>query len=480
MNCKLIVENLEMFMLGELGTEPAAQLAAHLAACPGCRARATEYRLLVGQIKQAARPARPSQEFERALRRAVVARIAAQRRRWQLWRALQAVGSIAALLLGSTVAIWALYDIGRHDPDRTVGRTSARGSAEPAKATNAARSTSERWRFAGAWAASDSLADEVIVHDGTLYLLRDGSDGARVAAVDALTGQLSWQSQQQAAGYLAADASRVYCLAAPSSGGVQLAALDASNGSTLWQYGPVDRGWVGGMSRAVPLAGDRVCWSYGDTVHLLDAKTGTLLWARRLAGERQLSSPVIKGENVYVASCNALYCLQLDSGQEAWSGRFADEQVRPGHSLLAAADRRIYVARNPIGLRTELICMELGTRRQIWRRSVPRVRSLLAAGDTVWLRAEQVMALDGCTGERLWSYVAGGCGPLTLDGNLIYFVDSRDEGRLIALEGNTGKLAWSIPGLRSCDAFVKVGSTGYVKTRDGVVHVFALLNCGRS
>ena len=38
----------------------------------------------------------------------------------------------------------------------------------------------------------------------------------------------------------------------------------------------------------------------------------------------------------------------------------------------------------------------------------------------------------------------------------------------------TGHKAWEMPGILSCDAFTKVGSTGYIKTQDGTVHALAM------
>jgi outer membrane protein assembly factor BamB len=111
---------------------------------------------------------------------------------------------------------------------------------------------------------------------------------------------------------------------------------------------------------------------------------------------------------------------------------------------------------------------------------VPATRHLLAAGQGVYLRGEGVLALDTGSGAELWSSAASGCGPLTLVDGLIHFADSGEPGRLVALDPHSGRTAWEVVGIRSCDAFTKIGSTGYIKTQDGIVHAIALGGRDRS
>ena len=130
-----------------------------------------------------------------------------------------------------------------------------------------------------------------------------------------------------------------------------------------------------------------------------------------------------------------------------------------------------------LGRASQLCCVDLGSRRLLWRRRVPGVRSLLATDEAVYVRGQEIVALSHRTGERLWRRAAEGCGPLTRSGGLVHFVDTRAEGRLVALSERSGQTAWEIPGIRSCDGFTKVGDTGYIKTQDGIVHALAF--CGR-
>jgi len=83
-----------------------------------------------------------------------------------------------------------------------------------------------------------------------------------------------------------------------------------------------------------------------------------------------------------------------------------------------------------------------------------------------------VLALDQAAGDPVWQVKAAGCSPVTEWDDLVCFVDRTREGRLIAINRHTGRIAWQVPGLHSCNAFVKVGRRGYLKTEDSVVLAF--------
>ena len=65
--------------------------------------------------------------------------------------------------------------------------------------------------------------------------------------------------------------------------------------------------------------------------------------------------------------------------------------------------------------------------------------------------------LDAITGKPSWVRPVEGEG-------LLHFIDSGNRGRLLALDQHTGRKAWEMAGLRSRDAFLRVGGTGYLKT----------------
>jgi outer membrane protein assembly factor BamB len=166
--------------------------------------------------------------------------------------------------------------------------------------------------------------------------------------------------------------------------------------------------------------------------------------------------------------------MDVDSGRQSWSSRFEEERRGHGRPRLALSGNAAYFTQHRIGRPSRLFCMNLKTRRITWQKQIGEVRSLLATRKGVFVRGRSVQRFACRTGNLLWSCEAEGCGPLALIGRRIYFVDTSRQGRLISLDQRTGHRIWEIPGIRSCDAFARLGQTGYIKTQDGVVRAISL------
>ena len=463
--------DLELFVLGALPAAQQAEVAAHLARCPLCREAEAACRLLVGQVRLGADSAAPGPWFEQVVQAAVAAEIGAQRRRRRVRRVVAVAGLAAVLVMG--LAVWRVW--------RGGGGTGPGAAKRPWSVAAAdARVAAERWRYASAPTAPASAAERVVVAGTTMYLLRGDAAGSRVAAIDTATGAPRWRSECQTRGYLAADGTRVYCLAASGRRRLELVALGAADGRVLWRYQARSPHGLAGPCRPVPLSGDRVCWTAGTTLHLIDARSGEGIWSRAIAGEGPLSCAVAHGGRLAVVTSKALHCLEAATGREAWRKGLEATAPGCGRPLLALAGNRLYVAQARVGQGVRLSCVDLGAREVAWRRRVPGARCLLAVGDGVYLRGQRILALDGRTGKPMWRCAAEGCGPLTVVDGLLHFVDSSGRGRLVALHPHTGQTAWEIAGIRSCDAFAKVGRTGYIRTRDGIVHALAFRPGGPS
>ena len=470
MRCREVGEKLELYVLGGLAADEAEALSAHLAHCERCRAAEDHCRLLLGEIELAGERVEPGLDFERRLRSAVDGAIAGERRRWRLGRVVSAVASAAAVLaLG--VVLWRAFGTrGRRAPGAAGGQAAGLGSGPLA----------ELWRFSEVQAAQASAADRVVVNGSSLYVLRRQASGCSVVAVDMEAGRAHWETPCDGLGYLATDGTRVYCLVSRGRRGVALKALAAADGRPLWHYAAGARRRLVEPSRPIPLAGDRVCWTAGGAVHLLDGRAGSLVWTREIAGEGPLSRVASSGDTLFVASGKALHCLDATSGREAWAEPLADAPAGLGRPLVAVRGGVLYAVQPRRGGGPELCCVDLASRSVLWRRRVPGASCLLADAERVYVRGRRVVALHGRTGEPLWRRPASGCGPLTHTGGLLHFVDSTDSGCLVALEGSTGRTVWRMAGIRSCGAFVRVGCTGFIKTRDGVVHALAMCGRGRS
>ena len=304
-----------------------------------------------------------------------------------------------------------------------------------------------------------------------------------MAALDIKTGKQKWLSDIQSCGYLLADDSRVYCLA-PSGAGpakgrpdrvqgfalVDLVAIDASNGKTLWKYPQQSPYPLPSPCRPTLLPTGRICWTTDTTVHMLNCTNGKLLWTHSIPDGGLLSAAAVVNNNLYVANAIGLYCLDITTGHECWRLAFGDVTFGQGRPLLAAADGEIYTALS-VGFGTSrLLCMELTGHKILWSKVVAHVTHLYAVGDMLYLRDQNVQALDRTTGRLLWTCPATGCNPVTCTEGLAYFVDTSDQGRLVALNRYTGCKVWELSGMRSCNAFIKVNSSGFLKTHDGVVY----------
>ena len=458
MNCNQVRRQLDLLALGDLPESVRAEVAAHLETCPECRQAWQNCRMVVASIRSSACPVRPRPAFLIATRSAVRAEVRSARRRRRLRRTVAAVVSAAATLL-LAAAVW---HVAGSRPEGTADSPTTRAAA------------AEQWRLEGAIAVPTSAGGGVIARSRRMYFVRRNETGNSIVAVSAATGHPIWQARPDSCGYLAADEARVYCLAYGSGRTVDLIALDSATGNLLWRYSPGAARSLEGPCKPVPLAPDRVCWTAGHAVHMLDASTGRALWTFSLSGEGRLSIAQAFGNEVYAAGAAALHCLGDDSGRSIWRQPLGVGKTGPMRPLLAVGGRRGYVAYPTLGQTSRLVCLDLDARRVLWRRAIPRPRHLLATEDTLYVRGRQVLALDGASGTPRWTRPASGCSPLTADENLVHLVDSTDAGRLVALDRHTGHQAWEIPGIRSCDAFVQAGDLGLIKTADGVVHAFAL------
>jgi len=465
MRCDEASEQLELYVLDELSPETRQQLEAHLARCAGCRRAVAEYRWLISDIRsRAPRPTlRP--DLVRSIQRETAAEVRSQTRRTR-WRHVAVGASAVAAVLLAGVGLWR---VGR----LAVGRPQPAGDGGSSSSLRAAANMPEVWRHGGAQALTSSPADTVVIRGSSMYFLRRDATGAHVAAIDASTGELLWQSDPRSRGYIAADSSRVYCLSPAGRRRTDLVALDARDGSVLWRY--ADNGADSGLAIccAVAAARGRVCWTTRSTVHMVDAHTGQALWRRTIADEGPVSA-ALDVDGLYVASTTSMRRLDAETGRDLWSEALGGGRRGLKRPLLAVGGDRAFLVQPGGKSGARLICLDLASRQRLWDRPAGDVQHLLAAGVGVYLRGDGIRAYDSRTGGLLWSRAAGGCGPLTSEEGLIHFVDTRDGGRLLALDSGTGRKTWEIAGIRSCGAFRRVGGTGFIKTRDGVIHAIAL------
>jgi outer membrane protein assembly factor BamB len=196
-----------------------------------------------------------------------------------------------------------------------------------------------------------------------------------------------------------------------------------------------------------------------------------VLWSHTIAGESLLSAATATDEGLYVSGTTGLYYLDIASGQQLWQSEYDFAVSRWVRPLLGVAEGQICVGLRLPGGQSMLICMKLADRKTIWSKTVQPVSSLRIAGDRLYLRSQDVLALDMDDGSLLWGFGSTGCSPVTHANGRVWFIDSRDQGRLVALDERTGRKVLDLAGIRSCDAFLELDDRGYIKTHDGLVHV---------
>jgi len=443
MDCSRVREALELYVLDGLEAERREAVERHLGSCWECREAEAELRAIVEGIREGAR--RADAAFHERLRSAVACEMRYQRRRLRLRRA--ALGAAAAAAAAALVVSALL---------------GARGASEPWGALG------ERWRVERVRATPASAADRVVVREGVMFCLK-GQRPVEVVAVATASGRVLWRSAVGAVGYLAADASRVYCVSRAEGGGLGMVALDARSGRVLWRHGGA---WREAPTRPVPLGGERLCWSVGREVRVLKARSGKLAW--RFQAEGGLVSAALPlGDALFVASASRLYCLGSQDGSVRWTLGLG-EGSRLSRPVLASDGRVVFLARRASSGVGEALAVEPGARRALWRRQGLGASDLLVHGGRLFVRGpREVAALEAGSGALLWRLEVSGCGPLSVVGGALCFVDSSGSGRLVAVDVERGSPVRSVAGIRSCDAVRSGGRVAYLKTNDGVVHAIA-------
>jgi len=473
MNCAEINRKIELFVLGELSKSERTAIKVHLATCPVCNAIEAEYRLLVTKIEEAAQPDPPKFAFVRRIQSAVKVEIRSLALCSFLRRIIAITGSAAACLLLAFIIrqVWI-------SPGRTEGlvvtNNLSKELPDSALSTPGTPSILEAWQYRGTPSAPGSMANEVVVHRQNMYLLQEHDRQIFVVACDTKTGKQKWLSGIHTCGYLLADDSRVYCLSSSGAGKLDLIALDAASGEILWKYQQQNTEQQLSPCRPTLLSGGRICWTINKTIHMIICANGKSLWTHSISDGGLLSAVAVLNNDLYVANSFGFYCLNAATGNESWRLDCGDVISSRSRPLLAVADSEVYASLNPSFASSRLICMEPTRRRIRWSKTVSHITHLNAIDDMLYLRNQNIQALDGITGRLLWSCQATGCNPVTYTDGLAYFVDSSSQGCLKALNRYTGSKVWELGGMKSCNAFIKVNSTGFLKSQDGIIYAINL------
>ena len=469
MNCIEAKEQIEFYVLGELSQSQQRRLKSHLADCPDCRKAEAEYRLIIGKIRRSSKANLRPTDLERNILASVEREVGTIARRSIVSPMRTLAASIAACLLIG-LAAWQIWFPHSNDP----AKSSSAIQPNPARSFSAAQPNMNlRSISTGARSSPASMADDIVIRGENIYLLFDNGSKANVAAFDYGTGTQKWASETESHGFITADDTQLYCLAPSEQGRLDLVAINTADGKTLWRHTEQGPDLMQSPCTPTILPGNRICWVVNTTIHVLDTSNGEVLWTYSMSDKGRLSEAVVVDGSLYVADTDELCCFDIESGRQSWRSQYSSNVSRWVSPLLAVADGQICVAFRLRSGKSKLLCMELANRNVLWTRTIPHTSRLCIAGNTLYLRSQDVQAVDRTSGDLLWSFPSRGCSPVTYANGRVYFLDSNDQGHLVALDGQTGRELWTLTEMRSCDAFVRIGDMGYLKTYDGIVHVIA-------
>jgi|GEM_PF-1990223 len=457
MNCTDVEKEIELYVLGTADAAKNRQIEQHLRGCPGCRQLHQECEDILLELRDRGRTAFDNKALIDGIQSATrpMLRNAGIRRRFRRVATIAAAFAVAAM-------IW--FVATRFQDQSTV----------PSRSGAALAPNKTLWQKATTVATGAAEADDIVIQDGTIFLLLENDVGQVVSAVEAATGETLWQSELVSCGYLAADDERVYCVALADQAKLRLLALDRRNGHPLWVFETRQTtSALYGTSKPTVMSGHRTCWVHEGSAYAIDARTGEQIWCRTFPEERNLSQAAVIGRKVYVAGRNGIYCLDGEAGVTRWHLPSRSATWLATKPLTAVGHDRLFVVTAALNGKSRVQCIDTSVRRLLWQKSVPRVSHICADSAHVYLRCQQVLALDQADGEQIWTIDATGCSPITVSDDTICFIDSAREGSLVGARRYNGDIVWKVPGLHSCNAFVRAGERGYLKTNDNVVLAFA-------
>lgn len=311
----------------------------------------------------------------------------------------------------------------------------------------AAESLERSWSVS---AGSDTVFASPVIDSGAVFI---GSDGGRLLALDAATGEQRWTftTGTNLRGAPAAADGLVFTGGGTDGG---LHALDAATGEVEWSVETTGRLTV----YTAPVIEDGIVYAAtgptsgrDDTVFALDAATGEQLWATDV-GTTVFAGPAVDDGIAVVANADDGELIGLDAatGQVRWTHPRTDDYFVGGPSLV---DGIVYIATTDGDGGGSMLAVDAATGELIWENarhgdgqgSTPAVYGDLVVAGSHGLGA--VVAYRAATGEPVWRYDVDGAVSasvmVTDDGYVIG--GSQLDRRVWALDAGTGELVWEEP-----------------------------------
>ena len=299
------------------------------------------------------------------------------------------------------------------------------------------------WRYfsAGPIDSSPAVVEDVI------YV---GSGDGHLHALKAANGDLLWRARigglKGSSPAVVGDAVYVGSLDG------HLYALDADNGELLWRYNVEYK-----VDSSPAVADGVVYFAPADGyLYALDAASGNLIWRQFTnsysSSSGQSSSATVVDGVVYIgASYGLLIALDAATGDWLWQHRVGQEPV----FFTKVVDDRIYAGSDLVyALEVKPPPPTAPDSPLLWRyqpdepeytiEGQPMYLARALVGGTVYAGAPDgyIHALHPDSGERLWSFQAGGnvhASPAQVGGTVFF---GSEDGNMYALDAASGELLW--------------------------------------
>lgn len=459
--CEDIREEIELYVLGAADKMKTRLIEEHLSKCTDCRQIERQYKLILTQLRRQKGYSSADSELIMRIQSATKLPLKRADMRKHFWR-LTATAAAVFLLTAFAWQIW----LSHKENNTEFSLSQSKAHLMPATTV---------WHKANAIGTGFSNADDFIVDKGTVFFLTADNGTPVVTAVNSNSGRTKWQSDLASCGYLETDGARLYCVAFADKAKTNLAALDIESGQIRWTFGTTTMpNRLFQPTKPTVLNNGCICWISDNIVYMLNAINGREIWRQVFEGESTLSRVAAVGGSIYTAGRNGIYCIDTENGRIRWHMP-CRYYTWPGAKplLVVAGSDSLFVAAGSRDGRSMIQHIDTSTQKCLWERLVPRITHIYADSANVYVRCRDVLAMDQATGKSVWNVRADGCSQITGYDDMICFVDRTREGRLVAVTRNTGQEIWQVPGLQSCNAFVRVGQRGYLKTNDNIILAFA-------
>lgn len=246
------------------------------------------------------------------------------------------------------------------------------------------------------WSTPDAQFPTVV--DGTVYASNNTPSEPAIRALDAETGDLEWESDDE---LRVAQAPQVVDGRVFYSGGrEQIQALDADSGDKLWTY-PIDS-----LGPSPTVAGGTVYAPENVRLHAIDVESGEEEWMFEADGEFDFieAPPTVTQEKIYVGNDNGLlWAIDRTDGSVEWQRQL---QSRTNHAA-SVGDGVVFVGSHTSD-DASVYALDAEDGEILWEFPLlagPLRGAITISGGTVFADSgEYLYAIDAETSEEQWRF----------------------------------------------------------------------------